>query len=201
MTAHTLLAFNAWRDRLPAALAAETEQASERAIANLRASQRADGSWVPLWFGNQAAADDENLTYGTSRVLAALQACHRDEVVLRTMIDRGLNWLLSAQNADGGWGGAPGVRSSVEETCQAIAALSGAQTGKVTFNDAISRAARWIAGYTRDGCSFAAEPIGLYFAKLWYSERLYPLIGVTAALGSFAMSQSNHNSPSRIDNP
>jgi hypothetical protein len=28
-----------------------------------------------------------------------------------------------------------------------------------------------------------ASPIGLYFAKLWYYERLYPLIFATAALG------------------
>ena len=28
-------------------------------------------------------------------------------------------------------------------------------------------------------------PIGFYFAKLWYHERLYPLIFTTAALGKF----------------
>ena len=28
-----------------------------------------------------------------------------------------------------------------------------------------------------------ATPIGLYFAKLWYYEKLYPVIFTTAALG------------------
>ncbi len=37
----------------------------------LTRTQRPDGSWLPLWFGNQHAPDDENPTYGTARVLAA----------------------------------------------------------------------------------------------------------------------------------
>ena len=37
----------------------------------LEKQQRTDGSWLPLWFGNQHAKDDVNPVYGTSRVLAA----------------------------------------------------------------------------------------------------------------------------------
>ena len=40
-------------------------------LAYLGQQQRPDGSWLPLWFGNQHAPDDENPTYGTARVLAA----------------------------------------------------------------------------------------------------------------------------------
>ena len=38
----------------------------------LRESQRPDGAWVPLWFGNEHAADEENPVYGTSRVVLDL---------------------------------------------------------------------------------------------------------------------------------
>lgn len=43
-------------------------------------------------------------------------------------------------------------------------------------------------------------PIGFYFAKLWYHERLYPLIFAVAALGSYlrleAESQTGTRPPS-----
>jgi squalene-hopene/tetraprenyl-beta-curcumene cyclase len=36
-----------------------------------------------------------------------------------------------------------------------------------------------------DGRHRVAWPIGFYFAKLWYHERLYPLVFTVAALGKF----------------
>ena len=36
---------------------------------------------------------------------------------------RGVAWLLAAQNADGGWGGAAGTPSSIEETALAVEVL------------------------------------------------------------------------------
>jgi squalene cyclase len=36
---------------------------------------------------------------------------------------RGVAWLLAAQKADGGWGGAAGVPSSIEETALAVEVL------------------------------------------------------------------------------
>jgi squalene-hopene/tetraprenyl-beta-curcumene cyclase len=35
---------------------------------------------------------------------------------------------------------------------------------------------------TRDGERFPAAPIGLYFARLWYSEALYPLLFTVSSL-------------------
>jgi squalene-hopene/tetraprenyl-beta-curcumene cyclase len=73
-----------------------------------------------LWFGNQHAKDDENPTYGTARVLAA----YRDLRMMDTgPAQRGVAWLLAAQNADGGWGGAAGTPSSIEETALAVEVL------------------------------------------------------------------------------
>jgi squalene-hopene/tetraprenyl-beta-curcumene cyclase len=35
---------------------------------------------------------------------------------------------------------------------------------------------------TENGTEFLTSPIGLYFASLWYSEKLYPLIFTVEAL-------------------
>ncbi|MCX7423468.1 MAG: squalene--hopene cyclase [Planctomycetia bacterium] len=88
----------------------------------LKRTQRPDGSWLPLWFGNQHAPNDENPTYGTAKVLAAFQALGRmsDESAVR-----GVRWLVENQNPDGGWGAGPGTPSSVEETALALEALLG----------------------------------------------------------------------------
>src|SRR5262249_28248331 len=142
----------------------------------LARSQRPDGSWVPLWFGNQHAPDDANPTYGTSRVFAAYRELDR----LNTEeAGKGVAWLVAAQNADGGWGGDKGVASSVEETALAVGALQGTGDAK----PAVRRGLLWLVERVEQGTWREPTPIGFYFAKLWYSERLYPLIFTAAALG------------------
>jgi squalene-hopene/tetraprenyl-beta-curcumene cyclase len=87
------------------------------------------------------------------------------------LLERGLCWLTQAQNVDGGWGAAPGVDSTFEETGLAMSALSDGR-----HRATVERGAAWIAASVPvDGVPPGA-PIGLYFAKLWYSERLYPVI-------------------------
>ena len=39
---------------------------------------------------------------------------------------------------------------------------------------------------TKAGTEFTASPIGLYFASLWYSEKLYPQIFTVEALKRYA---------------
>jgi squalene-hopene/tetraprenyl-beta-curcumene cyclase len=106
-----------------------------------------------------------------------------------------MEWLLGAQNADGGWGGAPGIASSIEETGLAAGAIAGARMGGLMGNAmgndghvdvALGRAARFLAERTDLGRSFPPSPIGFYFARLWYFERLYPIIFATTALGRMA---------------
>ena len=74
LTAHAVAAWTAHLADLPPALRARAEKAAARALAYLERTQRPGGEWLPLWFGNQFAPDEENPTYGTSRVLAALAA-------------------------------------------------------------------------------------------------------------------------------
>ncbi|MEN9870093.1 MAG: hypothetical protein RLZZ171_1081, partial [Cyanobacteriota bacterium] len=66
----------------------------QRAIAYLIKEQSADGSWFGRW--------GVNYIYGTSGVLAALSLIA--PIRYQTEINKGAAWLVSCQNADGGWG-------------------------------------------------------------------------------------------------
>ncbi|MAI73460.1 MAG: squalene--hopene cyclase [Rhodopirellula sp.] len=195
----------------------------------LEKNQEPDGSWFPLWFGNQDREDESNPVYGTSRVLLAANSDSLGPEVLQ----RGCQYLVNNQNSDGGWGGGGSVASwlkknqfhdfefvsSVEETALAVEALvtvalcrknSTIQAmSEDTKRDKISETERFDPesvvqhGGTKamsqailEGVEFLLDsvdqkrhrlpwPIGFYFAKLWYHERLYPLIFTTGALGKY----------------
>lgn len=70
------------------------EASVEQALAYLRREQEVEGCWFGRW--------GVNYIYGTSGVLAALAliAPKSDHA----MIQRGADWLVRCQNADGGWG-------------------------------------------------------------------------------------------------
>ena len=143
----------------------------------LKHTQRPDGSWLPLWFGCQHAPDDENPTYGTARVLAAYRDLDRMNA---EPARRGVQWLLAAQNADGGWGGSPHTPSSIEETALAVEVLLAAGPDAAT---AVNNGLAWLVQRIESGGLNDPTPIGFYFAKLWYFEKLYPIIFSVAALG------------------
>lgn len=188
ITAHAIRAWRAWQSELPPALAGKVIAASSRALKFLAAQQRPDGSWLPLWFGNQFAPNDENACYGTARVLSALaEVAEQPELRLvlpATMHHRAVQWLVTAQNADGGWGGAKGIASSTEETALAVEALAmTSASGEIKEASlARERGTLWLIKKIESGEWREPTPIGFYFAKLWYFERLYPLIFTVAAL-------------------
>jgi squalene-hopene/tetraprenyl-beta-curcumene cyclase len=66
----------------------------ERALAFLRKTQDADGSWYGRW--------GVNYIYGTWQVLRGLRAIGED--MRQPWIVRARDWLVSCQNEDGGWG-------------------------------------------------------------------------------------------------
>ena len=144
--------------------------------------QRPDGSWIPLWFGNQHVPGDDNPTYGTSRVLLALHALE-GTLEVAAMRGRGNAWLQAAQNPDGGWGGDHGIASSIEETALAVHALASDRDPSPELQAAVDRGVAWLVEHTAGGTAFPPSPIGFYFAKLWYFEELYPLIFTVGALG------------------
>jgi squalene-hopene/tetraprenyl-beta-curcumene cyclase len=260
------------------------------ALQYLRMSQRAEGSWSPLWFGNQDHPEEDNPVYGTAKVLFA----YRDLGMMESPeAQRGVAWLVANQNADGGWGsgvwqraaelqnakcklqnancgtvqkdqaiqadvarvqsvnavtdlgdpshsvpstqylvlstGQPdampapicNLQSSVEETALAVEALLAAcprnategvrysapeprtpnpewrnATEGVPYSApeprtlntepliaAVEKGLTWLIERVERGEHRQPAPIGFYFAKLWYYERLYPLTFTVAALG------------------
>ncbi|MFB2921106.1 squalene--hopene cyclase [Aerosakkonema funiforme] len=66
----------------------------DRALNYLKNEQEAEGCWYGRW--------GVNYIYGTSGVLAALSLVAPESH--RSNIERGAAWLVSCQNADGGWG-------------------------------------------------------------------------------------------------
>jgi squalene-hopene/tetraprenyl-beta-curcumene cyclase len=189
LTAHALRALHAWRELCKdesSSLEPRYATAFEQGLRYLARTQQEDGSWTPLWFGNQDAEDEENPVYGTAKVLLA----YRDLGLLETdPARRGLIWLGAAQNSDGGWGGGPaiearrgaGLMSSVEETALAVEALLAATDRE--SQHAMNKGLGWLVEAVESNQHMITSPIGFYFAKLWYHDRLYPLIFTVSALG------------------
>ena len=106
---------------------AETNKAVADGIAYLRRTQLAEGSWYGRW--------GLNYIYGTWSVLCALNAAgidHQDP-----MMRKAVDWLVSIQNKDGGWGedavsyrldyrGFEGCPSTASQTAWALLALMAA---------------------------------------------------------------------------
>ena len=71
--------------------------------------------------------------------------------------------------------------SSVEETSVALSALC-TFPHSPALSDSVIRGAEALIRLTEGGQHTPPAPIGLYFAKLWYYERLYPVIFSLGAL-------------------
>lgn len=179
LTGHAVLALaktlHLFQDSMPKSEYRKLRNAFMKSLTYLRRQQHADGYWLPLWFGNQMAADDTNPVYGTARVTAYLNQALKTKIggeyehIVSLMAKDGCRYLVSVQNDDGSWGGAAKISGSIEETSLAVTAL--APNG---FTAECEKGLAWLDQKTKsDG--LVASPIGLYFASLWYDEEMYPL--------------------------
>jgi len=199
ITAHAIRALHAWGNclRLPtfnAPLTRRVNDATELGLCYLAQQQQPDGSWLPLWFGNEHHPQEANPVYGTSKVLLMYHELGRGQT---DEARRGVQWLAESQHVTGGWGALDNSTSqdslaqcSVEETALAITALLPYSPGKSFSDDqgqiesAIPLGLSWLVEAVEQGQHLKPAPIGFYFAKLWYHERLYPQIFATQALAS-----------------
>lgn len=212
VTAQALGALAAWRRDWRTDTRKETkrrwsfiDERAARAIENgwkyLESHQQDDGSFIPLWFGNEHQAHETNPVYGTAQVLLASAESGRAGT---NVSQRAICWLLASQHSNGGWGsprvpvdysGAETDNSrtwrendtmakfcTVEETSLAISALLAVADSNQPVSHAVSRGLNWLAAAVEQDAHRRPAIIGFSLAKLWYHERLYPLAFAAGAL-------------------
>lgn len=186
LTGHALLALTKsleiLGDKMSIELKAAVKQCIARSFGFLWKAQNDNGCWYPLWFGNQFTADLKNPVYGTAKVTIYLKdslLCGSLDDQMKNnigqMVTNAQNFLLKQQNENGSWGGEIGVSGTIEESSLAISALIGKDQG------VLLRGFFWLENELNNN-GLRSNPIGLYFAMLWYDEKLYPLIYYVEAL-------------------
>jgi squalene-hopene/tetraprenyl-beta-curcumene cyclase len=211
VTAQVLRALAAWRRDWRSDISIEASHrwsfidertilAIETGWKYLEAHQMEDGSFIPMWFGNEHRPNQINPVYGTSQVLFAAADLERLE---SNLAQRGVRWLLAAQHANGGWGpprvaidysvGEVGTHArranevmsrfcTIEETSVATSALIPIAETSPAVAQAVSCGYSWLTSAVEQDAHRRPAIIGFSLAKLWYHERLYPLAFAAGAL-------------------
>ncbi len=142
------------------------EPVVQRAIKFVRDTQLPDGSWEGRW--------GVNYIYGTWLVLRGLRAIGVD--MNQDWILRGLNWLESCQNADGGWGESPAtydnprLKGQGESTpSQTAWALMGIIAASGHMRSSIRGGVEYLANTQNPDGSWTEDHItGTGFPKVFY---------------------------------
>ena len=116
ITAHAILAMSLWCDALPDSLKSRCRKSITRMRLWLDKTMTDEGSWNPLWFGDQDATsqfrveglefrEEANPVYGAATIIDYMKTAGI------TLTLDAKDFLLKCQNPDGGWGGNRGVPS------------------------------------------------------------------------------------------
>jgi squalene-hopene/tetraprenyl-beta-curcumene cyclase len=160
--------------------------AVDRAVAYLRKSQEADGSWFGRW--------GVNYIYGTWQVLTGLR-----EVGVPAddpMIVAGANWLVAYQQSSGAWGESPD--SYTEPSLRGQGPATASQTAWAVLgllaagwhdHPATARGIRYLIDEQRsDGGWDESEFTGTGFPRVFYLRyHLYPIYFPLMALARYAV--------------
>ncbi len=187
LTGHNLLAFssvlNVYKDEFSLRHKKRLQKSFDKALNYLEKNQREDGSWLPLWFGNQQTKEHTNPVYGTAKVVTYLKDSLNHNWLsknlkqrLKVLIQRGTRYLVYVQNGDRSWGAAKYIPGTMEETALAVSALASVEYREICESGLI-----WLNTFYKQN-GLKAAPIGLYFASLWYDEKLYPVTAYLEAL-------------------
>ncbi|MDR2563186.1 MAG: squalene--hopene cyclase [Prevotellaceae bacterium] len=168
ISAHSLLAFELWRETLDASFRVRCSKSIERLLIWLQKNQADDGSWTPLWFGEQESYNERSPVYGTAVTVEHLCTSHHP--LAAALAIKGADYLCRSQNDDGGWGGQATVTSKVITTSRALSALASMPKN---YENAITSGIDYLYRRFLQNDYNKPEPIGLYFARLWYSEKMY----------------------------
>lgn len=167
LSAHAYKALSLYEPMLPAQLQQRIAAAKRKILSFLEQNQQPDGSFLPLWFGDQTAPDGLAPVYGTALVLEHLADSGAP------FLAAAVRYLLQHQHTSGGWGNpAEDGQDYVFFTTRCIRALQPYHEA----NAAIIRAQAYLQPFREHPESIPLEPVGLYFSQLWYSEKLYPAI-------------------------
>jgi len=121
----------------------DQNESLSRGVAYLRATQRSEGSWYGRW--------GLNYIYGTWSSLCALNACgiDHDSAEIRNAV----RWLISIQNAEGGWGedgtsyklDYRGYEPATSTSSQTAWALLGLMAGGEIDHPAVARGVQYLS--------------------------------------------------------
>jgi squalene-hopene/tetraprenyl-beta-curcumene cyclase len=157
----------------------------DRAIAYLRCTQQADGSWFGRW--------GVNYIYGTWQAIEGLRAVGLPPT--DSAIAAGAEWLFRHQQPCGGWGETPESYTdpslagcgtpTASQTAWAVAGLVAA--GKHDAREA-RRGAQWLASHqSTDGSWHETQFTGTGFPKVFYLRyHYYPIYFPLMAMARFS---------------
>lgn len=140
-------------------------------------AQRTDGAFTCPWYSGLVA--------GTGSVL---EAFGRMGLADDTTARRCRQWLLSAQNADGGWGDGQGAGSTTEETAWALLGLL--HSGPAD-HPGVRGGVAWLTEHQRPDGLWEPALIGVYFLDLKYSCDLLATGYALQALGRYSKLESS----------